>query len=101
MVGQAYLSIVVAEVVPAIPDANGRGGMAQLGREDFTGRNWRGPDRHVLVITHKLTVSNPCLGLDLEWVILARSQTLDCSLTFWGIEITTFFRDECLTFLGR
>ncbi len=100
MSGLAYLSVDVAKVVPAIPDADGGGRVAQLGREDVTVWNRRSPDGHVLLPTYKLTVANPGLGLNLEGVVLARSKILDCSLTLRGIELTTIFRDKGLTLLG-
>ena len=48
-----------------------------------------------------LSVSDPCLGLNLESVILARNQVFDGALPFRGVELAAVVRNEGLALLGR
>ena len=96
-----HLPVDITEVVPAEPDADGRGRVAQLGREHVSVGHRRGPDGHVLLPAHLLPESDPGLGLNLEGVVLAREQVLDGALALGGIELAAVDRDERLALVGR
>ena len=64
----------------------------------FTG--WR-PDWHMLLPAHQLTISDPCLGLNLESVVHSRLKSFNCSLSFRRIELPTVLWNKSLALLGR
>ena len=93
------MTVDVAEVVAPEPDADGRRRVGQLGGEDVTVGDRRGPDRHVLFPPDELTKPDPGLSLDLEGVVLPGQEVLDGALPLRRVELSAVVRNERLTFL--
>ena len=91
-----HLPVLVREVVLAEPHGDRVHRPVDLGGEDVAGGGGRRQDWHLLLLPHLGTVTNRCLCLDLERVLLSWVEILDCALCLLRAKVPALLWDERL-----